>query len=165
MEGFFYPTVGARVWVAAPAGRWAGVVVGAPGENVGEWEIAREPGEEGGGGHERVGHERLAPRPLGAGQPPAPARGAPNAPQPEQQPQPEPEPQPQPQAAADTPEVLPPAAPLPAPERGFSIASFNMLTNQWFAEKYYQYDTPAPVRQWSARGALMRGAPCQPSGR
>jgi hypothetical protein len=62
-------------------------------------------------------------------------------------------------AAAGTPAaivLLPPTVPLPVPERGITIASFNMLISEWFSAKYYQHDVPASTREWPARGKLLQ---------
>ena len=173
----FYPTVGASVWVAAvlPATtRWPGRIVAAPDEDdTGCWLVQRQDEESGEyRSRERVGWDMLAPRDYQAGavqrQEPPPAVAEPSATD-------------QSTAgaaaadnrdgdsAADSPAtarhrgfaarqaaVLPPTMPLPTPERGFTIASFNMLISQWFSAKYYHHSVSAATREWPARGKLMQ---------
>lgn len=160
----YYPSVGALVWVstASAAPHWAGRVTGAPTLELGLWLVSREGYQRAAGADgEWVHWQLLAPRraastaaAAAAAAVAAPSRPAaaatatlPAAPPPAARPV----------RAAAAVEVLPPTVPLPAPEGGFSIASFNMLLNEWFSEKYYRHDTPPAAREWPARAALMQG--------
>ena len=131
----FYPTVGARVWVAGgAAGRWAGRVVRPPESQVGRWKVQQDE-QDGGGGDssEWVGWELLAPRALIPNEPPTrptddpPQRSPPSAAAPSKQQQQLKHRQ---AAVPGAVAVVSPTTPLPSLERGFTIASFNMLLSE-----------------------------------
>lgn len=127
-------------------------MVGLPTDDVGQWLVVRE-GAQRGGAPERVSWSLLEPRRAGT-QPRATSTSTAEsetvlASMDTVDPPP---------SVANQIELLPPTVPLPmnTSTNGFSIASFNMLINEWFSAKYYRHDTPSSVRAWEQRSVLMQ---------